>query len=62
MKIITCQEFEQVELRSGTIIRAEEFARAKKPLQSLLVGFADAKGAICLITVDPKAPNRQKLC
>lgn len=112
MKIITYQEFEQVDLRSGTIVKAEEFARAKKPAfkvwvdfglelgvlqtsaqithhytlenlvgkqvigcvnlgekniagflsQFLLVGFADAQGAICLVTVDPKAPNGQKLC
>jgi tRNA-binding protein len=112
MKIITYQDFEQVELRSGTIIRVEEFARAKKPAfkvwvdfglelgvlqtsaqithhytlenlvgkqvmgcvnlgekniagflsQFLLVGFADAQGAICLATVDPKAPNGKKLC
>ena len=27
----------------------------------LLVGFADAKDAICLLTVDPKVPNGQKL-
>lgn len=27
----------------------------------LLVGFADENGAICLVTVDPKVPNGQKL-
>jgi len=25
------------------------------------VGFADESGAICLITVDPKVPNGQKM-
>ena len=29
--------------------------------QFLLVGFSDSDGAICLITVDPKVPNGQKL-
>lgn len=29
--------------------------------QFLLVGFADDKGHVCLITVDPKVPNGQKL-
>lgn len=27
----------------------------------LLVGFADSKDAVCLLTVDPKVPNGQKL-
>ena len=30
--------------------------------QFLLVGFAHTNGAICLITVDPLAPNGQKMC
>lgn len=30
--------------------------------QFLLVGFADENGAICLITVDPRVPNGQKMC
>ncbi|MDX1923774.1 MAG: hypothetical protein SFT91_00835 [Rickettsiaceae bacterium] len=29
--------------------------------QCLLVGFADEEGAICLVTIDPQAPNGQKL-
>lgn len=28
----------------------------------LLLGFADSSGAICLATVDPKAPNGEKMC
>ncbi len=105
-------DFEKVDLRSGTVVKVEEFARAKKPAykvwadfgpeigilqtsaqvtvhytleslmgrsivgcvnlgekniagfpsQFLLVGFADDNGAICLVTVDPKAPNGRKLC
>jgi tRNA-binding protein len=29
--------------------------------QFLLLGFADADGAVCLPTVDPRVPNGQKL-
>jgi tRNA-binding protein len=110
--MITYEEFEKVDLRSGTIVKVEKFARAKKPAykiwadfggsigvlqtsaqvaihytpeqligrqiagcvnlgekniagflsQFLLVGFADDKGGICLISVDPKVPNGQKMC
>ena len=111
MKTITYQEFDKVDLRSGTIIKVEEFPRAKKPAfkvwadfgieigvlqtsaqvtvhyipetlvgrqiigcinlgekniagfisQFLLLGFSDENDAICLITVDPKVLNGQKL-
>ncbi|HEV2601633.1 MAG TPA: tRNA-binding protein [Candidatus Babeliales bacterium] len=110
--IITYEEFERVDLRSGIITKVEDFPRAKKPAfkvwadfgpeigvlqtsaqvtahytpetlmgrpivgcvnlgekniagflsQFLLVGFPDEQGKICLVTVDPKAPNGQKLC
>jgi tRNA-binding protein len=112
MTTITYDDFERVDLRSGTIVKVEEFPRAKKPAykvwadfgleigvlqtsaqvtvhytpealmgrsivgcvnlgekniagflsQFLLVGFSDDTGAICLVTVDPKAPNGKKLC
>jgi tRNA-binding protein len=112
MSSISYQEFERVNLRSGTIIKVEEFPRAKKPAfkvwadfgteigvlqtsaqvtvrytpqtllgrqivgcvnlgekniagftsQFLLVGFSDENDAICLISVDPKVPNGQKMC
>ena len=112
MKIIGYEDFEKVELRSGSIIKVEEFPQAKKPAykvwadfgpeigilrtsaqvtahyaletlvgrqivgcvnlgekniagfvsQFLLVGFPDQEGKICLVTVDPKVPNGQKLC
>lgn len=112
MTTITYEEFERVDLRSGIIVKVEEFARAQKPAfkvwadfgpkigvlqtsaqvtvhyttqsligkqvvgcvnlgekniagfksQFLLVGFTDENGAICLITVDPKVPNGQKMC
>ena len=109
---ISYEDFEKVDLRSGTIVKVEDFPRAKKPAykiwvdfgevigilqtsaqvtthykseslmgrsivgcvnlgekniagftsQFLLVGFADSDNAICLITVDPKVPNGQKMC
>ena len=111
MVTISYEEFTKVELRSGTITKAEVFERAKKPAykvwadfgpeigikqtsaqvtvhytpesligrsiigcvnlgdkniagftsQFLLVGFADENGGICLLTVDPKVPNGQKM-
>ncbi|WP_341788522.1 MULTISPECIES: tRNA-binding protein [unclassified Rickettsia] len=110
--MITYKEFENVELRSGTITKVEEFPRAKKPAfkvwadfgaeigtlqtsaqitkhytsqeligksivgcvnlgekniagflsQFLLVGFPDSNNDICLVTIEPKVPNGQKLC
>ncbi len=38
---ITWQEFEKVELRAGTIIKAEEFPQAKKPSYRLLIDFGE---------------------
>ena len=108
---ITYDEFTRVDLRSGTIVKVEEFPRARKPAykvwvdfgtelgikqtsaqvtvhykpedligrsvvgcvnlepkniagftsEFLLVGFADERDAVCLLTVDPKVPNGQKL-
>lgn len=108
---LSYDEFEKVDLRSGTIVKAESFPRTKKPAykvwvdfgptigvlqtsaqitvhytleslvgkcvvgcvnlgekniagftsQFLLVGFSDEKGAICLLTVEPKVPNGEKL-
>lgn len=109
--VIDFETFEKVDIRSGTIVKVEEFPRAKKPAykvwvdfgpelgikqtsaqitvhytpqnligrqvagvvnfnpkniagfesQFLLVGFPDQQGAVCLITVDPKVPNGEKL-
>lgn len=108
---ISYDEFEKVDFRSGTVVKVEEFPRAKKPAykvwvdfgpefgvkqtsaqvtvhytpeslvgrpvvgcvnlgekniagftsEFLLVGFPDSNGAICLLTVDPVAPNGKKL-
>lgn len=39
MKEITWNEFEQVELRVGTVVRAEEFPEARKPAYKVWVDF-----------------------
>lgn len=44
MKIISYKEFEQVELRSGTVVKAELFERAKKPAYKVWVDFGDTIG------------------
>jgi len=109
--IISYEDFEKVDLRSGTIVKVETFPRAKKPAykvwvdfgpeigikqtsaqitlhytpeslvgkqvvgcvnlgdkniagftsEFLLVGFPDATGAICLVTINPVVPNGGKL-
>jgi tRNA-binding protein len=109
--MIAYEDFERVDLRSGTVVKAELFARAKKPAykvwvdfgseigilqtsaqitvhytpetligrmvvgcinlgekniagftsQFLLVGFSDKNGAICLVSVDPRVANGEKM-
>lgn len=44
MKEISWQEFEQVELRVGTIVQAEEFPEARQPAYKLTVDFGDEIG------------------
>lgn len=44
MKEISWQEFEQVELRVGTVVEAEEFPEARKPAYKLTVDFGDEIG------------------
>jgi len=108
---ISYEQFSQVDFRSGTIVKVEEFSRAQKPAykvwadfgaelgilqtsaqitvhysletlvgkkvigcvnlgekniagfksQFLLVGFADANGAVCLASFDGEVANGQKL-
>ena len=44
MKKISWQEFEQVELRVGTILIAEDFPEAKKPAYKLVIDFGKEIG------------------
>lgn len=44
MKQINWQEFEQVELRTGTIISVKDFPEARKPAYKLLIDFGDDIG------------------
>lgn len=46
MTIITYEEFEKVDLRSGTIVKAEEFPRAKKPAFKVWVDFGSEIGVL----------------
>jgi tRNA-binding protein len=108
---ISYDDFEKVDLRSGTVVKVEKFPEARKAAykiwvdfgdaigvkqtsaqvtvhytpetligrqvmgcvnlgdkkiagftsEFLLVGFDDGSGAVCLVSVDPKVPNGQKL-
>jgi tRNA-binding protein len=44
MKLIRYEEFAQVELRSGTIVKVEPFARARKPAYKVWVDFGPEIG------------------
>ncbi|HEX6928089.1 MAG TPA: tRNA-binding protein [Gammaproteobacteria bacterium] len=44
MKEISWQEFEQVELRVGTVVKVEEFPEARKPAYRLEVDFGPEIG------------------
>ena len=44
MELITWNEFERVEIRIGTIIRANEFPKAKKPAYQLQIDFGPEIG------------------
>jgi len=46
MSIISWEEFEKVDLRSGTIIKVEEFARAKNPSYKIWVDFGENIGVL----------------
>lgn len=46
MTIITYEEFERVDLRSGTIVRVEEFPKAKKPAFKVWADFGAEIGVL----------------
>ena len=46
MEAITYEEFELVDLCSGTIIKAEEFVRARKPAFNIWADFGPEIGVL----------------
>lgn len=46
MNIISYEEFERVDLRSGTIVKAEEFPRARKPAFKIWADFSPQIGIL----------------
>jgi tRNA-binding protein len=46
MKQITYEEFAKVELRSGTVVKVEEFPKAKKPAFKVWVDFGHEIGVL----------------
>ena len=46
MTKITYEEFERVDLRSGTIVKVEEFPRAKKPAFKVWADFGEQIGIL----------------
>jgi len=46
MTTITYEEFERVQLRSGTIVKVEEFPRAKKPAFKVWADFGPEIGLL----------------
>ncbi|MDZ5762695.1 tRNA-binding protein [Candidatus Cyrtobacter comes] len=46
MTIITCEEFKRVKLHSGTIVKLEEFSRAKKSVFKVWINFGPEIGVL----------------
>lgn len=46
MKVISYEEFERVNLCSGTIVKVEEFSRAKKPAYKIYADFGHEIGML----------------
>ena len=46
MNLISYEQFESVDLRSGTIVKVEEFPRAKKPAFKVWADFGEEIGVL----------------
>ncbi|HRD70225.1 MAG TPA: tRNA-binding protein [Legionella sp.] len=44
--MVSYDDFEKIELRSGTIVKAEEFSRVKKPSYKVWVDFGEEIGIL----------------
>lgn len=44
--MISYDDFEKVELRSGTVVKVEEFSRARKPAYKVWVDFGEELGVL----------------
>lgn len=68
MKRIDWTDFEKIELRAGTVVRAEEFPEARKPAFKLWIDFGEEIGTLPssaqikdLYTAE-ELPGRQVIC
>ena len=44
MGLITCDDFDRVEIRTGTIVALEDFPQAKKPAYRITADFGESAG------------------